>query len=62
MKNLLIIVLIHYLDDEYERVSDLVVTLGGDGSLLHVSSLFPAHVPPVLTFSMGTMGFLMPFG
>lgn len=46
---------------EYERAVDLVVTLGGDGTILHVSSLFPNRVPPVMPFSMGTMGFLMPF-
>ena len=42
---------------------DLVVALGGDGTVLHVASLF-AHssVPPVLGISMGTLGFLMPFG
>ncbi|KAJ3536012.1 hypothetical protein NMY22_g6227 [Coprinellus aureogranulatus] len=41
---------------------DLVVTLGGDGTILHASSLFSsAEVPPVLSFSMGTLGFLLPF-
>ncbi|KAI0748799.1 ATP-NAD kinase [Irpex lacteus] len=41
---------------------DLVVTLGGDGTILHASSLFKSgQVPPVLSFSMGTLGFLLPF-
>lgn len=41
---------------------DLVVTLGGDGTILHASSLFSTDaVPPVLSFSMGTLGFLLPF-
>ncbi|TDL17581.1 ATP-NAD kinase [Rickenella mellea] len=41
---------------------DLVLTLGGDGTILHASSLFKAGaVPPVLSFSMGTLGFLLPF-
>ena len=40
----------------------MVVTLGGDGTILHASSLFSAGaVPPVLSFSMGTLGFLLPF-
>ncbi|EPS93898.1 hypothetical protein FOMPIDRAFT_1038975 [Fomitopsis schrenkii] len=44
-----------------ERI-DLVVTLGGDGTILHASSLFKmGAVPPVLSFSMGTLGFLLPF-
>jgi len=29
--------------------------------MLHVSSLFDSAVPPVVSFSMGTLGFLMPF-
>lgn len=41
---------------------DVVVTLGGDGTILHVSSLFDrCAVPPVLSFSMGTLGFLLPY-
>lgn len=41
---------------------DLVITLGGDGTVLRVSSLFSTGpVPPVLSFSMGTLGFLLPF-
>ncbi|KAG2015742.1 NADH kinase [Coprinopsis cinerea AmutBmut pab1-1] len=41
---------------------DLVVTFGGDGTILHASSLFSSGaVPPVLSFSMGTLGFLLPF-
>ncbi|KAJ3995737.1 ATP-NAD kinase-like domain-containing protein [Lentinula boryana] len=41
---------------------DLVVTLGGDGTILHASSLFSSGaVPPVLSFSLGTLGFLLPF-
>lgn len=42
--------------------TDFVVTLGGDGSILHVSSLFDqSAVPPVLSFSLGTLGFLLPY-
>ena len=39
---------------------DLTCTLGGDGTILHASSLFATarSVPPVLSFSMGTLGFL----
>jgi len=39
---------------------DLISTLGGDGTILHASALFATtlHVPPVLSFSMGTVGFL----
>jgi len=39
---------------------DLVVTLGGDGTILRAASLFSMHssVPPILSFSMGSLGFL----
>jgi len=40
---------------------DFIVCLGGDGSLLHVNSLFAGRVPPVLAFFCGTLGFLTPF-
>ncbi|KAI1952902.1 NADH kinase pos5 [Ophidiomyces ophidiicola] len=42
------------------RKIDLVVTLGGDGTILRASSFFATSktVPPVLSFSMGTLGFL----
>ncbi|KAJ2395840.1 NADH kinase pos5, partial [Coemansia sp. RSA 2603] len=45
---------------EYARTVDFVVTLGGDGTFLHVSSLFANEVPPIIPFSMGTLGFLLP--
>jgi NADH kinase len=43
--------------------TDLVCTLGGDGTLLRASSLFShaESVPPVLAFAMGTIGFLGEF-
>uniref|UniRef100_U9TH68 ATP-NAD kinase n=1 Tax=Rhizophagus irregularis (strain DAOM 181602 / DAOM 197198 / MUCL 43194) TaxID=747089 RepID=U9TH68_RHIID len=47
--------------DEYTRIVDFVITIGGDGTILHVSSLFNQCVPPVISFSMGTLGFLLPF-
>lgn len=39
---------------------DMAMTLGGDGTILHASSLFATskNVPPILSFSMGTLGFL----
>ncbi|CAF0825476.1 unnamed protein product [Rotaria sordida] len=40
---------------------DLVICLGGDGTLLHASSVFQKNCPPVLSFSMGSLGFLTPF-
>jgi hypothetical protein len=35
-----------------------VVCLGGDGVILHASSLFKQHIPPVVSFHLGSMGFL----
>jgi NAD kinase len=41
---------------------DLIITLGGDGTILHANSMFnTGPVPPVLSFSLGTLGFLLPF-
>jgi NADH kinase len=43
----------------HEKV-DLIATFGGDGTILHAAALFATakHVPPMLSFSMGTLGFL----
>ena len=43
------------------KIPDLVVTLGGDGTLLRASRLFPRQAPPILSFSLGSLGFLIPF-
>lgn len=40
---------------------DFVVTLGGDGTVLYASWLFQRVVPPVLSFSLGSLGFLTKF-
>jgi NAD+ kinase len=40
---------------------DFIVTLGGDGTVLYASWLFQRIVPPVLSFSLGSLGFLTKF-
>ncbi|RPB22534.1 ATP-NAD kinase, partial [Terfezia boudieri ATCC MYA-4762] len=44
----------------YHCKVDFVTTFGGDGTILHAASLFATtgFVPPLLAFSMGTLGFL----
>ena len=40
---------------------DLVLTLGGDGTVLYTSWLFQRIVPPIVSFSLGSLGFLTNF-
>lgn len=40
---------------------DFVMTLGGDGTVLYASWLFQRIVPPVLSFALGSLGFLTKF-
>ncbi|XP_002974720.2 probable NAD kinase 1 [Selaginella moellendorffii] len=40
---------------------DLVITLGGDGTVLWAASLFKGPVPPMVSFSMGSLGFMTAF-
>ncbi len=40
---------------------DFVVSFGGDGLLLHASTLFARSVPPHICINCGSMGFLTPF-
>ncbi|CAR28494.1 ZYRO0F05302p [Zygosaccharomyces rouxii] len=53
---------IKYWDKEFvaqhDGFFDMIITLGGDGTVLFVSSIFQRHVPPVLSFSLGSLGFL----
>jgi len=47
---------------ESKKDIDLVIALGGDGTVLHISHLFKGTVcPPILGFNLGTIGFLLPF-
>jgi len=47
---------------DYSKI-DLCVSLGGDGTFLHLASLFGEDepLPPAVSFAMGTLGFLTPF-
>ena len=49
--------------DPLHHPIDLAITLGGDGTVLHLASLFKQDepMPPVVSFAMGTLGFLTPF-
>ncbi|MCJ8731932.1 hypothetical protein PDJAM_G00204830 [Pangasius djambal] len=47
--------------DDISDCIDLIVCLGGDGTLLYASSLFQGSVPPVMAFHLGSLGFLTPF-
>lgn len=51
-----------YWDDEMCRsrphTFDFVITLGGDGTVLYASWLFQRIVPPVMSFALGSLGFL----
>ncbi|KAF2762536.1 ATP-NAD kinase [Pseudovirgaria hyperparasitica] len=40
---------------------DIIVALGGDGTVLYASHLFQRIVPAVISFSLGSLGFLTKF-
>lgn len=46
-------------EDESDDSSDvdLVVTVGGDGTVLHLSSIFQRAMPPVIALAFGSLGF-----
>ncbi|KAH7138769.1 ATP-NAD kinase-like domain-containing protein [Dendryphion nanum] len=46
---------------EKPQTFDIVLALGGDGTVLYASWLFQRIVPPVLAFSLGSLGFLTKF-
>ncbi|MCJ1309011.1 hypothetical protein MMC25_002666 [Agyrium rufum] len=45
----------------HPQTFDFVITLGGDGTVLYASWLFQRVVPPVLSFALGSLGFLTKF-
>merc|ERR1719221_969453 len=47
--------------DVLENSIDLIITIGGDGTLTWATSLFKNAMPPVLSFAAGSLGFLTPF-
>ncbi|CAE7515101.1 unnamed protein product [Symbiodinium natans] len=47
--------------DKLEEHIDLVISLGGDGTLCWTSGLFAGAMPPVIAFAAGSLGFLTPF-
>ena len=50
-----------FSEDQAARLGhfvDFVVCLGGDGVLLHTAQLFGEHVPPIIAFHLGSLGFL----
>ena len=53
------------LDAEADRTDgtspDLIVTIGGDGLLMHAAMIFQGPSPPILCVSGGSLGFLTPF-
>ncbi|KAF2126779.1 ATP-NAD kinase [Dothidotthia symphoricarpi CBS 119687] len=46
---------------ESPEIFDLVLTLGGDGTVLFTSWLFQRIVPPIMPFALGSLGFLTNF-
>jgi NAD+ kinase len=44
--------------DDFHKDLDVVIVLGGDGTLLHVASKAARHSIPVLGINMGNLGFL----
>lgn len=48
-------------DDDTSKYPDIVICLGGDGTVLHANTLFQNSMPPVMAFSLGSLGFLTPF-
>jgi len=48
-------------EDRLEESIDLVICIGGDGTLCWAAGLFSSAMPPVIAFAGGSLGFLTPF-
>lgn len=45
---------------DLEKHIDFLVVLGGDGTMCYTSYLFQEYCPPIISFAMGSLGFLTP--
>lgn len=50
-----------FVDCSQVDLIDLIITIGGDGTLLYTASLFQGSIPPVMAFHAGSLGFLTRF-
>jgi NAD+ kinase len=49
-------------DTDTRKAIDYIITLGGDGTILWASKQFHEHyVPPLISFSLGSLGYLCNF-
>lgn len=44
--------------DSLHQYVDFIVCLGGDGLLLHATHIFGFAIPPIISFKLGSLGFL----
>ena len=58
-KNISVPNLEQYVSSEY--VADLIICVGGDGTVLYAASQFPGEIPPMLCFAMGSLGYMTAF-
>lgn len=49
------------LDDEFQEDLDLIISMGGDGTLLGVGRYGKKTSPPIFGINMGRLGFMTPF-
>lgn len=54
-------IIFYEAERDLEKNYDLILTLGGDGTVLLAAWLFQDHVPPIVPFHFGTLGFLTVF-
>ena len=53
---------IEFIDeDKVHNFSDLIITLGGDGTLIGASRQSTKHSPPIFGVNMGRLGFITEF-
>ena len=44
--------------EKLHNLVDLAIVLGGDGTILYTAQQFQTFCPPMLSFNLGSLGFL----
>jgi NAD+ kinase len=50
-----------FIPKVHHEVIDYIVTIGGDGTILYAAKEFVDHVPPLISFQRGSLGFMCRF-
>ena len=50
-----------FVAQNHQHLITFIITIGGDGTILYAAKEFKEHIPPIITFQRGSLGFMCRF-